>query len=137
MSIRRWKITPGKLLIAIGALTVAFLALWQAAYPSWADPKNPQYVAWKLGILPMNLDHVMETMVGDFRSTDLVIGKTQDELIKRFGYVTSLDEASRYYKFCYSTSDYKGKQVLFLRRSNWMVVMQDGRAVGLVLMKGC
>jgi len=76
-------------------------------------------------------------MVGDIHRQNLVIGKTKSELIRKFGYVTSFDEASEYYRFCYNTSDYKGTQMLFLRRSNWMVVMRNGRATDLVLLKGC
>jgi len=117
----------------------AFLALWYATYPSWADPKNPQYVAWKLGICPMNLDHVMETMVGDGvpNRNSLANGRTENELVEKFGYVTTLEQASAYYQSCYNNSYLKGQQVLFLRNSNWMVVMKNGRASKLVLVKGC
>ena len=76
-------------------------------------------------------------MIDDVHRGDLVIGKTKGELAQKFGYVTTLDEASQYIKYCYDNSDYRGKQVLFLRRSNWQVVMKDARALEIVLVKGC
>ncbi len=106
-------------------------------YPGPYDPKGFMYVGWKLGLPTLDPDRALETMVGDSHTETLVVGKTQSELVKRFGYVTSLNDAAPYYKFCYNTSGYKGSEATFLRRSNWMVVMKDGRATALVLMKGC
>jgi len=137
MPAKFWKITPSKALIAVCLLASTSFALWNAMYPSWADPKNPEYVGWKLGIYAMNLDHLMEAMVGDSHRDKLVIGKTQVELTKKFGYVTSLDQAAPYYKYCYDNSYLRGQQVLFLRKSNWMAVMKDGHVSALILVKGC
>jgi hypothetical protein len=95
------------------------------------------YIGWRLGLPTVDQDRALGTMVGDVHRETLVIGKTKNELIRKFGYVTSLNEASEYIKYCYNNSDYRGKQVLFLRRSNWQVVMKDGRAESIVLVKGC
>jgi len=85
----------------------------------------------------MDLDKATSTMVGDIHPDRLVVGKTKEELVKKFGYVTTLDNASEYLKYCYFNSPYYGKQVLILRSSNWMVLMKNGRAADLILVKGC
>ena len=76
-------------------------------------------------------------MVGDSHRNDLVIGKTKSGLVERFGYVTPVDEASAYVRYCYFNSPYYGQQVLVLRRSNWTVIMKNGKTANLVLAKGC
>jgi hypothetical protein len=106
-------------------------------YHGPGDRKDLRYQAWKLGLYPFDLDQATSTMVGDISPDRLVVGKTKEELIKKFGFVTPLDQASAYIKFCYFNSPYYGKQVLILRHSDWMVVMQGDRAVDLVLLKGC
>jgi hypothetical protein len=131
-SVARWM----KILGAVILLVIVVFGGWWATYPG-PDPKGFMYIGWRLGLPTLNEDLALGSMVGDIHREDLVIGKTQDELIKRFGYLTSLDDTGGYNKFCYNNSDYKGKQVLFLRRSNWMVVMKDGKAADLVLVKGC
>jgi hypothetical protein len=138
MNIRRPLIRFGKILGAVVLLAVVVLGAWWALYPG-PDPKGFEYIGWRLGLPTRGQDRALGTMVGDVHRETLVIGKTKDELISRFGYVTTLDEpSSQYVKFCYDNSDYyRGKQILILRRSNWMVVMQNGRAVDLVLVKGC
>jgi hypothetical protein len=113
------------------------VALWEALFHGPNDTKDLRYQGWRLGIYPFSLDQATSTMILDVHRDDLVIGKTRGELVKRFGYVISLDQASDYIKYCYSNSDYRGKQVLFLRKSNWQVVMKNGRAEELVLVKGC
>jgi hypothetical protein len=107
-------------------------------YPGY-DPKNIHYVAWKWGLVPIDLDKALEIMVGDGVPSKfpLVIGKSEEDLKKRFGYLRTLDEAAPYYRFCYSTSFWNGKNVKFLRTSNWMVVFEGGKATDLVLLKGC
>ncbi|MGD0478730.1 MAG: hypothetical protein ABSA42_01090 [Terracidiphilus sp.] len=95
------------------------------------------YIGWRLGLPTLDPDYALGTMVGDRHRDTLVIGKTNEQLTKRFGYLLTLDQTGGYNKFCYDNSDYKGKHVLFLRNSNWMVVMSNDRAVNLVLIKGC
>jgi hypothetical protein len=127
-----------KILGAFILLAIIVFGGWWAKYPG-DDPKGLLYIGWRIGLPTLDPDRALGTMVGDTHKDALVIGKTKDELIRKFGYVTSLDDpSSQYVKFCYDHIDYyRGKQVLILRRSNWMVVMKDGRAVELVLVKGC
>ncbi|HTX77284.1 MAG TPA: hypothetical protein VMD29_13830 [Terracidiphilus sp.] len=137
MTTRQWTPRSAKILCATAFLLVIVFAGWWALYPGPDDPKGMIYIAWRTGLPTGDPDRELGTMVGDIHRQNLVIGKTKSELIRKFGYVTSFDEASEYYRFCYNTSDYKGTQMLFLRRSNWMVVMRNGRATDLVLLKGC
>jgi hypothetical protein len=106
-------------------------------YPGPYDSKCIRYQAWKLGIPLLTEDQGLETMVADSHRESLVIGKTEADLTKRFGYVTPMSRASEYYKFCYRTSGRPMQPALMLRNSNWMVLMKDGRAEDLVLLKGC
>ena len=75
-------------------------------------------------------------MIGDPHRNDVVIGKTKEQLASRFGFVSSTPR-NDYVKYCYDNSQYRAKPVLFIRNSNWMVLMNDGMAEGLVLAKGC
>jgi hypothetical protein len=72
-------------------------------YPDEGDPKNIKYVLWKHGLYKMDLDLATEVMVGDPHRESLVIGKTEAQLKKRFGYLLTPDEASFYVRAC--TSD--------------------------------
>jgi hypothetical protein len=64
------------------------------------------------------------------------------QLKDRFGYVRTLDEATPYLRACYSNSGgaeeaaVKKENVVFLRDSPWMVILENGKAVDLVLCKG-
>jgi len=139
MAARRSLVQLGKILGGTILLAIVALGGWWATYPGPDDPKGLMYVGWRLGLPTLDPDRALGTMVGDRHRDGLVIGKTREELVRRFGFVTSLDEpSSQYVRFCYNNFDYyRVKQVLILRRSNWMVVMKDDRAVDLVLVKGC
>ncbi len=76
-------------------------------------------------------------MIGDPDRDKLVIGKTPDQLRDRFGYLTELAQASPYLRNCYLSSGWSGKTVMFIRKSPWMVVFDNGHASELVLIKGC
>jgi len=131
------KLRVGRIVVGTVLVLVLGLAFWQVLYHSPGDRKDLRYQAWKLGLYPMDLDEATSTMVGDIYPDRLVVGKTEEELIKKFGYVTTLENASEYVKYCYFNSPYNGKQVLILRKSDWMVLMKDGRATDLILVKGC
>jgi hypothetical protein len=113
------------------------LGLWEATYPGIDDPKNIHYLLWKSGFASIDLDRALGTMTHDAHSESLVLGKSEDELRKRFGYLRSLDEASSYLRNCYQGSYWNGQRVMFLRNSWYMVVFKNGKATDLVLVKGC
>lgn len=111
--------------------------MWQLTYDSPGDRKDLRYQGWKLGLYPMNTDKALSTMTHDVFPDTLVVGKTKDELIRKFGYVSTLDQASTYVRYCYFNYPHNEEQVLILRSSNWMVLMKNGRATDLLLVKGC
>jgi len=124
---------------AILALTfsIAVVIGWILTYPSESDPKNIKYVLWKSGLYGMNLDKATGTMIGDGSSDELVVGKTRAQLRERFGYLSTPADVSQYLRNCYQNSSWKGREVLFIRKSPWMVVFDGDKATDLVLIKGC
>ena len=119
------------------ALIVILLGLagWQFLIGP-GDPRDLRYQAWKLGVYPLRIDDALNIMIGDPHRDSVVIGKSKEQLASRFGFVSSAPGNS-YVKSCFDNSPYRGKSVLFIRKSNWMVLMKDGIADDLVLAKGC
>jgi hypothetical protein len=118
------------------AFSVAAVIVWTFTYPE-PDPKNIKYVLWKHGLYGMDLDMASDTMIGDAKREMLVLGKTKVELRENFGYLSTLSEASAYLRGCYENSDWKGTDVLFIRKSPWMIVFSGDQATKLILIKGC
>jgi len=116
--------------------SIAVVIVWTFAYPE-PDPKNIKYVLWKHGLYGMDLDTASDTMIGDVSREMLVVGKTKSKLQEKFGYLSTLSEASPYLRGCYQNSDWKGTDVLFIRKSPWMIVFSGDKATKLVLIKGC
>lgn len=115
---------------------LTFVSIWLGLYPSESDPKNIKYVLWKYGFYSMDLDIAADTMVGDAKRDSLVIGKTREQLKSKFGYLLALSEARPYLQSCHQQY-WAGRDVMFIRQSNWMVVFDGDRAGNLVLIKGC
>jgi hypothetical protein len=127
----------GRLIVSTMVLIAIALGAWELAYHGPNEPKDLRYQCWRLGLPVYNPDKALCTMIGDRKRDALVIGKTQSELTQQFGELTTLEQASPYIQTCYLNSQYRGSKVLFLRHSNWQVLMRDKRAAGLVLVKGC
>ena len=114
------------------------------AYPDGYDPKNIDYVLWKHGLNQnMNLDNAIGAMTHDTWAVRLVQGKSVEELKHRFGFLRALKEARPYDQLCYTNGSVgergipaTGKEVVFLRDSDWMVILEQGKAADLVLCKG-
>lgn len=112
------------------------VAGWQILIVGSGDPRDLRYQAWKLGVYPLRIDDALGTMVGDPHRDSVVIGKTREQLVSKFGFVSSTP-GNQYVKYCYDNSPYRGESVLFIRNSNWMVLMKKGVAAELLLTKGC
>jgi hypothetical protein len=123
--------------VIAAAFFLATLSLWMLLYPSEDNPKNLGYKLWKAGVIKMNLDTATGTMVGDVGRDQLVIGKTRADLQCKFGFLLKPNQAPEYDRYCYQNSPWYGKNVLFIRTSNWMIVFEGDKAVDLVLAKGC
>jgi hypothetical protein len=126
-----------RIVMIIFAVMVFFIGGWVATYPDFSDPKNIKYVFWKAGLYKMNLDDAAGTMIGDPNRDKLVVGKTKAQLRDKFGLLLRPAEASAYLRDCYQDSDWKDREVLFIRRSPWMIVFDGDKATDLVLIKGC
>lgn len=119
------------------AVILVGLVAWMLTYPSPGDPKNIRYVLWKAGLYRMNLDTATETMIGDASRDKIVVGKTKLDLRDRFEYLLTPTDASPYLRNCHQKSPWKDRDVLFIRKSSWMVVFDNDKATNLVLVKGC
>ena len=126
---RRW-------LIGCGLLAGLAVGAWAVEYPS-GDAKSIQYVLWKAGLPTLDVAVALDTMVQDDRANALVVGKSTQELERRFGPLTPAAGASPYLRGCYEGSPWHGRPVKFIRDSAWMVVFAGDRATDLVLVKGC
>ena len=125
--------------MAICALALClFVGGWALTYPDYYDPKGMPYVMWKLGLTRIDPDRALSIMTHTNEPERLVLGKSEEELDRKFGYLTSVDNASPYLRGCYLSSAWNGKPVKFLRSSEWMVIFGDNRrATNLILVKGC
>jgi hypothetical protein len=143
----RWAtgISFAGLFVVVGMLlSFGIFMFWINAYPEDFDPKNIDYVLWTHGLnRNMNLDDALAGMTHDVWSVRLVKGLTKEQLKNRFGEVRALKEASPYLQLCYSVDETgqlgshpTGKDIVFLRDSAWMVILDKGKAIDLVLCKG-
>jgi hypothetical protein len=126
-----------RILIAIFVAVFVTVATWALTYPSPNDPKNLRYVFWKAGGYKLDPDVATETMIGDSARDRIVVGKSKLQLKDRFGYLVAPPEASPYLRSCFENSPWKNSDVLFIRKSSWMVVFSGDNATSLVLLKGC
>ena len=121
--------------IAVIGFLMILIAGWAIVYPE-PDYRSPRYVLWKAGIYPMDLDLVATTLVVDPRRDELVVGKSEQQLMKRFGYLTPVAAATKHLQGCYQISSWTNRKVMFIRRSMVGVVFQGNKATDVVIMKG-
>jgi hypothetical protein len=126
-----------KIGLFVTILVFASMVLWFSAHTDDYDPRNLQYVCWKHGFCKIDPQRAIGVMLHDPSAASIVVGKTKGQLAEKFGFTTPLDQASPYLQSCYRGSGFAGKDVAFLRRSDWMVVFADGKVANLVLVKGC
>lgn len=122
--------------VLILTFSIAVVIGWALTYPSESDPKNIKYVLWKIGLYRMNLDTATGTMIGDAGREKLIEGKTKTQLREKFGYLSTPSAAHPYMKSCYMESPWKDREVLFIRKGPWMVVLEGEKVTHLVLCKG-
>jgi len=119
------------------ALALAFGA-WTAMHANACDPKNMHYVLWKWGIAAMNLDDATCAITEDVSGKqELIIGKSRQEISRRFGYVLTPQEAGQVLKQCIPGSWAEGKNPVFIRRSNLVVTFNHDVADHVGLLKPC
>jgi len=128
-------------ILLLSALVIAILAItFFLRRPDPIESTSLRYWAWRHGLVKMDSDRALEEMVYDPHRDDIVIGSTEPELIRKFGYVLPVEQASSYVQYCYNNYDndaHRVDKVFMLRRSNWMVLMKGGKAVELLRVSGC
>jgi hypothetical protein len=119
--------------------TVILIAAgWMLLYPERTDPKSLSYFLWKHGLHSMEVSDAAAAMIGDQNREDLILGKTEPELERRFGHLLSSSEIPTYLRHCYQEyGEESGQEVRFIARSDWMIIFSKNRAVRLVLIKSC
>jgi hypothetical protein len=70
-----------------------FVGMWVATYGDYYDPNNIHYVLWKWGIASIDPGRALSIMTHDSNSQRLVVGRTEYELQRKFGYLRSVSEA--------------------------------------------
>jgi hypothetical protein len=129
------KIRKGFPLISLVAMPLLMTIGWALLYSDQRDPKNLRYSCWKVNLCSMDLDKAVDAVVNDPNRMDLIRGKTVAQLERKFGYVSALNNSYEYLQL--TKDDYiKGKEVVFLRHSDLMVIFENGYAVDAVYVKG-
>ena len=131
------KIRPTALILAAASCLI-LVGGWIGMYPKESDPKNLHYVLWKRGLYPLDPNVALDTMVGDADQSKLVIGKSKNELAAKFGFLTPIQSASQYDQIAYQglPIDRSKHEVFVLRNSTWLVILTNGVASDLILVKG-
>jgi len=122
-------------LVCIVLIPCFLVGGWVAAFPDEYDIHNIHYVLWKRGIVSIDPDRALNVTAHD-DAYPLLLGKSPGDLRAKFGYLRSLDQASPYMRYCYENSSWRGKPVMFLRDTDWMVVLEKDRVTDFAA-KGC
>lgn len=117
------------------ALIAVVVGLWQATYPDRYDRKSIHYVLWKHHLASMDLDRATSIILNDPDRDAMILGQTQQELARRFGYLKSPAEVRPYLRdYCWAARP--GANVMFLHNEDLMIVFTNGRASEAVTCKG-
>jgi hypothetical protein len=129
-----------RFLLAIGTM-LPFAALGAIAWaylPDEGDPKNLQYILWKHDLASIDLDRAVGVIEEDADGKrGLIIGQSKAQLRARFGFLLTPHEAGPLLERCVQGSWAEGKDALFLRRSNMIVVFENGVATETDILKPC
>lgn len=113
---------------------VAIAALWAGLYPDKYDPKNLHYVLWKWHLASIDLDRAVSVMHHDRWSDRMILGKGEEALTRRFGYLLRPEDAASCYRDASHEFAANGDKVMFLRRSDYLIVFRDGVATRVILL---
>jgi hypothetical protein len=113
---------------------VLIVLLWLGLYPDKDDPKNIQYVLWKWHLASIDLDRAVGVMHHDRASERMILGRTENSLRGRFGYLRTPEEMPSCYRSASQGVALDGDKVLFLRKSDYLVVFHNGIAERVVLL---
>jgi hypothetical protein len=119
--------------VIVATLLVGVL-LWWGLYPDKYDPKNIHYVLWKWHLASIDLDRAVSVMHHDHWSERMILGKSEESLTSRFGYLLPPEKVSPCYRNAGQGMAPTGDKALFLRKSDYLIVFHDGVATRVVLM---
>lgn len=125
---------PLKIVLVFALVILVVAGGWKALYPDRDDPKNLHYVLWKWHLASIDLDRAVSVMSHDSASEQMILGKNERSLTSRFGYLLSPEAASPCYRAEAQKAKTNGDKVLFLRRSDYMIVFHDGVATQVILL---
>lgn len=123
-----------RVIIGMVLAAILFFGGWALAFEG-NDRRNIGYVFWKAGLYKMDPERAAFIMLLDPSHKRIVLGKTERQLNSYFGTLLKLDEVSAYYRDAYDLY-HQGEDVRFIRKSPWMIVFKDGKAVDMYLIKG-
>jgi len=118
------------------ALAVLYVLFWWAWYPQ-NDGRSLRYTLWRAELLPMDLDTAVAAFFSDPYRREFVLGHSEAQLRARFGTLLTPHEAGPMLETCWRDSSWHSDKTLFIRKSWFMLVFDDGVATDLVLMKPC
>ncbi len=124
------------LILILIALPCLLLGCWVSLYGGYYDPKNLAYVLWKHDLWKIDTNRALSIMTHDRDPASLVIGKSKEQVHKKFGPLIPLNEASAYVQTCAATELAAGNSMM-LGKSEWLVTFSGDRAIKLSLVKGC
>ena len=119
--------------IIIAGVVIAAVG-WEALYPDKYDPKNIHYLLWKWHLAPIDLDRAVSTMHHDRASEEMILGKSEAAVTKRFGYLLQPASAPSCFRTESEGIALPGEKALFLRKSDYLIIFRDGVAVRVVLL---
>lgn len=125
---------PLRIFLAFAVAILIVTGVWEAMYPDRDDPKNLHYVLWKWHLASIDLDRAVGVMSHDRASEQMILGKNEKSLRSRFGYMLFPEAASPCYRPYAREAAANGDKVLFLRKSDYMIVFHDGVATQAVLL---
>jgi hypothetical protein len=120
-------------LILTPALVI--ILIYEIAYLNENSIYGPNYILWKAGVRPMDLDRVAQISIASGDYLSLLIGKTRTQVLDRFRVLTPVADASPGTRWQLAHSDYSNKQGVFLRHTPLFIVFEGDTARACILLK--
>jgi len=135
---KRFLLVVGAVLLFAALGTLGTVAGAYLLYADDLDPKSLRYVLWKQDLAWIDLDRAVGTIEEDpDGKRNLIIGQTKAQLRARFGFLLTPHDAGPLLERCVQGSWAEGRDALFLRGSNMIVVFRNGVATETDILKPC
>jgi hypothetical protein len=124
------------ILIILSIVLSMIVGGWICAYPYANDPKSLGYLLWKLGLYNISIEDAVCAMIGDASREDIIIGKTKNEIEKRFGGLIASQTLPDYLFNQHNLLKLPSDEICLIRDSPWIILFRNGKAANLILVKG-